>query len=289
MAAHVSIVIPSRNEGELLPATVASIARARTDLSREVIVVDDGSAPSVWRQPRALPGLPLSLIRTAGEGAAAARNRGAARATGDWLCFCDAHVMVPDGWLDGLVNALRSTGADAAAPGLARDDGHEARGFGYTWTAHAQLHWLPKPEVPEPVPFLPGGCLLVTRRAFEAAGGFDGGLVPWGHEDTEISLALWLTGHDCIVAPDVLVAHHFRPRHPYFVRRDEVDDNLMRVAWVHFAPARAQRFGQVLGLGHRLPAVAANPTAQRRRARLLAARRRSDDWFCEMFGLDFWD
>ncbi len=290
MAAHVTIVVPARNEGPLLPATVDSIARARTDLRREVVVVDDGSAPSIWRPPRPHPGLALTLVRTVGEGAAGARNRGAARAQGEWICFCDAHVRVADGWLDGLADTMRRTGATAVCPALARADDNRARGYGYTWTARGEARWLPRPAAgPAPVPFLPGGCTMVHRSAFADTGGYDAGLIPWGHEDTEFSLALWLVGHDAVVAPDVVVEHRFRPRHPYLVRKDQVDKNLARVAWIHLAPARATRFAQAAGVADQLAVAAASPTAQRRRARLLAARRRSDDWFCETFGLRYWD
>lgn len=290
MAAHVSLVIPARNEGPLLPATVASIARARTDLPYDVVVVDDGSAPAAWQPPRPHPGLALTVVRTAGEGAAGARNRGASRTQSGWVCFCDAHVGVADGWLDGMVEALRQTGAAAVAPALARAGDPAARGYGYTWTARGEARWLPRPPGgPAPVPFLPGGCTLMHRSAFAAVGGYDAGLVPWGHEDTEISLALWLTGHDAVVAPEVVVEHRFRTRHPYLVRQDQVDSNLARVGWIHFSPTRAARFARAAGVSAQLAAVAASPTAQRRRARLLAARRRTDDWFCETFGLRHWD
>jgi glycosyltransferase involved in cell wall biosynthesis len=242
------------------------------------------------RPPAPDRGLPLTLMRTAGEGAAGARNRGASRAAGEWLCFCDAHLRVADGWLDGLIDALRRTGAAAVCPAIARADNRDARGYGYTWTGRAEPRWLSRPpDGPAPVPFLPGACTLVRRSAFAAAGGYDGGLVPWGHEDSELSLALWLTGHDAVVAPDVVVEHHFRARHPYLVRADQVDANLARVGWIHFGPARAARFARAAGVAGRLPAVAASPTAQRRRACLLAARRRSDDWFCERFALRYWD
>lgn len=289
MAVDVSLIIPARNEGALLPATVASMAHARTGLRREVIVVDDGSAASRWRPPLPHPGLPLTVLHTAGWGAAAARNYGAARSRGRWLCFCDAHLGVADGWLDGLASALATTGAAAACPVLVRDDDASARGYGYTWTQRAQVRWLPRVKEPTAVPFLPGGCIFVERAAFAAAGRFDSGLVPWGHEDTDFSLALWLSGHDAVVAPDVLVRHRFRARHPYLVLRQQVDDNVLRVAFVHFRPGRTRRFAAALGLLARLPAIAAQPDAVRRRAQLLAARRRDDDWFCGRFGLDYWD
>jgi GT2 family glycosyltransferase len=295
MRVDVSVVIPARAEGPLLPATVAGIARARTDLRREVIVVDDGTPPGRWQPPAPTPGLAVHVVRTAGEGAAAARNRGARLAAGGLLCFCDAHVAVPDGWLDALVATLAETGAAAVSPAIApwqppaRPGEDGVAGYGYTWTDRAAVRWLPRPDGPAPVPFLPGACLLVRREAFAAVGGFDAGLVPWGHEDSEFSLALWLTGRDAVVAPQVCVGHRFRARHPYVVLREQVDANLARVAFIHFRPERLRRFATALGLLPLLGRVAGSPDAQRRRALLQAARRRDDDWFCARFGLAYWD
>lgn len=88
-AGGVSVVIPVRNGARYLSAAIESVW-AQTAPPQEVIVVDDGShdeTPDVIRR-QTRPG--LRPIRQSRAGAAAARNRGAAAAEGEFLAFLDA-------------------------------------------------------------------------------------------------------------------------------------------------------------------------------------------------------
>ena len=278
--ADASIVIPARNEGPLLTATLTSLARTPAGATFDVVVVDDGSAPPV--APLPVAGLQLRYLRGAGFGAAGARNRGAAAATADVLCFCDAHVAFAPGWLRALLETLEQW--DAVSPAIANAEQPRLAGYGFTWTPSFQAAWLPRPPNVRDVPFLPGACLTVRRTAFDAVRGFDDGLQPWGHEDVEISLALWTCGYSCAVRPDVAVAHHFRQRHPYLVLREEVDRNLLRVGCVHLSRPRLQRLAGVLSADQRDVAAVSAAAAGRRMA-LTPSRRRDDEWLCERFAL----
>jgi len=277
---QVDIVMPARNEGALLEATLRSLAVTPAGVDFGVIVVDDGSLPPV--APTRVRNLPLRVIRTSGEGAAAARNRGAAAGSAPILCFCDAHMGFTPGWLGRLVPALGAF--DAVCPGIAAMDRPASCGYGFTWGPRYDVQWLPRPPAPQEVPFLPGACLCLARETFARVGGFDGLLVPWGYEDVEISLALWLTGARCGVEPAAVVAHHFRHRHPYFVLQGEVERNLLRVGVLHFGPPRLRRLAAYLHADLRLTGEV-RAAAEPRRRRLLARRRRDDDWFCDHFGL----
>lgn len=95
----VSIVIPCRNDGKYLPETIRS-ARMQTHGDCEILVVDDHSTDA---QTLAT----LSDIRSQGiavltcpddrRGAAAARNAGIARASGDYILPLDADDLIePD-------------------------------------------------------------------------------------------------------------------------------------------------------------------------------------------------
>lgn len=96
----VSVVLPTRDRAELLPAAVASV-RAQTYERWELVVVDDGSADTTGDvlaavaddEPR------LTVVGGAGAGAAAARNAGLAAATGDWIAFLDDDNTMAPGWL----------------------------------------------------------------------------------------------------------------------------------------------------------------------------------------------
>ena len=82
---EVSVVIPARDAGATLPATLSALDAQQGAPTYEVIVIDDA----------------------AGEGPAAARNRGAARATGRLLAFTDADCEPEPGWLAALAAAAR--------------------------------------------------------------------------------------------------------------------------------------------------------------------------------------
>ena len=84
----VSVIIPSFNASALLPDAIESVLRQSAGIP-EIIVVDDGSTDAtaeVVRQFRAR----IHYIRQPNAGAAAARNSGISRATGQFIAFLDA-------------------------------------------------------------------------------------------------------------------------------------------------------------------------------------------------------
>ena len=274
---QVSVILPARNEVRLA-ATLRGLATTPSGAAFEVVVIDDGSHPPA--DVGGGFGLALRQVRTAGEGAAAARNRGAAIATGDVLCFCDAHLDFRPGWLGTLVAALDAF--DAVSPEIASPEG--AAGYGCTWGPDFRIRWLARPQGRCEVPFLPGGCLTVRRSAFSRIGGFDAGLVPWGHEDTELSWALWRSGARLGVEPAAAVVHHFRARHPYLVLQDQVDHNLLRLGCIHFGASRLSRLVAHLRVPSATVAAVWREADERRR-RLAALQCYDDDWLCERFHL----
>jgi glycosyltransferase involved in cell wall biosynthesis len=88
----VSIIIPTYNHASALPKCLAHIF-AQTYKSLEVIVVDDGSTDDV--RSSVAPFLHrIKLVRQENAGANPARNRGWREATGEFLLFCDADVVM---------------------------------------------------------------------------------------------------------------------------------------------------------------------------------------------------
>jgi glycosyltransferase involved in cell wall biosynthesis len=102
-APKVSIVVPARNEERKIePAIVSMLSQRYPRL--EVVVVDDRSTDRtgaildglVEREPR-LEAVHLRELPSGWLGKNHALQRGAERATGDWLLFADADVtMAPD-------------------------------------------------------------------------------------------------------------------------------------------------------------------------------------------------
>ncbi|OAT80875.1 hypothetical protein A6M21_12300 [Desulfotomaculum copahuensis] len=286
----VSVVIPCRNEGDYLRQTLQSIFRAGGP-EREIIVVDDGSDDGccdfLRRNP--LPG--VQLLAGGGLGVANARNFGAAAAKGDCLCFCDAHLFVPAGWLDKITAPIHDGRADVVCPAIADAGNTTAVGYGVTWDGQLQWQWLPPPaREPAYVPLAPGGCLAVSRRAFEDAGGFESGFRVFGYDDQEFSLKMWLFGYRVLVEPAVTVVHRFRTAHPYPVGWAPVIHNRLRMALLHFKEERIARVLEMTRPHAEFSAVMAGlclGDIWRKRADYLKRRRHSDDWFMERFGIGF--
>ncbi len=98
----ISIIIPTYNEENVLPATLARVFRQPG--SYEVIVVDGGSSDRTCEIVRAEPRVRLLTVP---KGRASQMNAGARIASGEWLLFLHADTFLPNGALHRL-NALEA-------------------------------------------------------------------------------------------------------------------------------------------------------------------------------------
>jgi hypothetical protein len=84
----VSVVIPCYNRAHLIGRSIQS-ALGQTVVPDEIIVVDDGSTDGSAAVARTF-GSRMRVIEQENAGAAAARNRGIAAASGEWIAFLDS-------------------------------------------------------------------------------------------------------------------------------------------------------------------------------------------------------
>lgn len=106
----ISIIIPLYNQAEHLPDCLDSVKRQTYD-NYEIIVVNDGSTDrpdKIVQQYKKEFGIKLIYLEQDNQGAAAARNRGARSAKGEYLIFCDADVMMRPGMLELMRQALKN-------------------------------------------------------------------------------------------------------------------------------------------------------------------------------------
>ena len=106
----VSVIIPAFNHASFLPEAVRSVL-AQSLSPLEVIVVDDGSTDDTAEVLRPYEGR-VRVLRQPNRGVAAARNTGAAAASGQMLAFLDAD----DSWLPSKLE--RQVARAEAEPGL---------------------------------------------------------------------------------------------------------------------------------------------------------------------------
>jgi glycosyltransferase involved in cell wall biosynthesis len=93
MSAKVSVLISLYNKQEWVAQAIQS-ALGQTHPGTEVVVVNDGSTDNSLERVR-LYESSIKLITQSNEGASAARNRGLAESSGEFVIFLDA-----DDWLD---------------------------------------------------------------------------------------------------------------------------------------------------------------------------------------------
>ncbi|MFZ2682168.1 MAG: glycosyltransferase family A protein [Patescibacteria group bacterium] len=102
----ISVIIPTYQHATSLRACLESVF-AQTYAPLEVIVVDDGSTDNT-AEVIAAYGDKLSTIHQANAGANPARNKGLAAATGEYVIFCDADVIMVPTMLESMFNALQA-------------------------------------------------------------------------------------------------------------------------------------------------------------------------------------
>lgn len=164
----IGVVVPMYNVATTVERTLASIcAQSYRDL--DIIVVDDGStdhSASIvqrWHDPR------VRVITTENAGVSAARNRGAAATDSRYLAFCDADDVWHSRKLEKQIAAI-SNSPDALIwcwYDEIDEQGNVSRlgEMSSEETLEALCRWNIIGAL--------GSSMLVSRRVFELAGGFD--------------------------------------------------------------------------------------------------------------------
>lgn len=214
----VSIAIVSWNGREHLEICLDALAGQRAPgVGHEILLLDNASSDGTtdWvrrRHPEVvLVESPVNL------GFCAGNNRLAEAANGDAIILLNNDTRVRAGWLEALVDALASAPDDVAAvSGQIVDWSGErldfARGV-MTFDGHAfqqdtgrRLGEVEQPAAGAELLFACGGNMIVRRRSFLDAGGFDEGYFAY-LEDVDLGWRLWAGGERVIYAPDALVHH----------------------------------------------------------------------------------
>ncbi|MES1245857.1 MAG: glycosyltransferase family 2 protein [Acidobacteriota bacterium] len=216
----VAVAILSWNGRHHLEICLAALAAQRDPgVEWEILVLDNGSTDGTSDWLRKMSPPRVRLIRSdVNLGFCAGNNRLARESPDvDALALLNNDTRPEPGWLAALVDALRSAPDDVAAvSGKIVDWDAERLDFGrgvMTFDGHAfQLDFrkpLGRARVPkagEELLFACGGNMLIRRRSFLAAGGFDESYFAY-LEDVDLGWRLWSGGERVLFAPDAVVRH----------------------------------------------------------------------------------
>lgn len=203
----VSIIVPAHKLDACLRRCIRSLeALDFPDERYEIIVVTDGVEHGGFFEGLRVRAIPMDKA-----GPAAARNKGASLAQGEFLAFTDSDCLVYGGWLQELLRCFEDQGvAGVGGAQLSPPDdtpfGKSVQTFfvaisfigGYT-RRHRDVR---------PVEHNPSCNVCYRRSAFEQEGGFDPSLFPG--EDLDLDLRLRRRGQRLIYNPAAVV-YHYRP------------------------------------------------------------------------------
>lgn len=169
----ISVVIPAYNAGRTIAACLASILGQDINRARfEVIVIDDRSVDETAKIVQEFP--VNLLLQDVNKGAPAARNRGVAAATGEWVAFTDADCVPSRRWLVSLMDAVEAASDQKEITGVAGrivgfPSGRPAARFA-AMTGHFDM----ERQLNHPVyPYAYMANVMYRRAAIHAAGGFN--------------------------------------------------------------------------------------------------------------------
>jgi len=202
MSRLVSVIIPNRN-GAATIGRCLEAARRSSYGNIEVIVVDDHSGDD---SVRVIEQHSCVLLRLGShDGAAAARNAGAARASGDLLFFIDADCLLQVDTIALVADSLAREGAEAIIGGTYTLEPADSDFFSRFQSIF--INYFETRHAPE-VDYIATHALAIDAAVFRANGGFDERVRPI-LEDVEFSHRLRRAGCRLVMNPAVQVRHIF--------------------------------------------------------------------------------
>lgn len=245
----ISVVMPTYRDSAAAVAT-AALLRMQLGPADELLIVDNGSGAEDQEVCEAFarqhPGGAIRVLVCGTRGSYAARNMGAAHASGDILAFTDAGCLPCAGWLEAIRGHFATHHSSRVAgpiemtykyspPSLvelvdARTHLNQGRYVAEGWAATANT--------------------AVRRAAFLAVGGFDQRLQSGG--DYEFGIRARAHGHEIGWCSAMVVQHEARhTMHELMKKRRRIRLGQAQIAGLTEFPALVQRAAQMSGEGPR--------------------------------------
>ena len=202
-----SIVIPTYNRPERLANCLKAIAELDYQGDRfEVIVVDDGSKTPLDSVVTPVQDkIQVKLLRQANAGPAAARNRGASEARGEFIAFTDDDCQPLPDWLNQFASSL------ATAP-QAMIGGKTINALAdnpFSTASQELIDYLYEYYNPAKgkKAFFASNNIALPKSGFDSLGGFDVSFPLAAAEDRDFC-DRWEAKYPMVYAPDAQINHY---------------------------------------------------------------------------------
>ena len=219
---EVAIIIPTRNQSDLLRACVESILNLTTYPNYHIVIVDNGSdafeALEYLRQLSTNPRVSVQVDNSPFN-FSALNNRAVERTSADLLCLLNNDIeVIEPAWLDELAfNACRNNVGIVGAK-LHYTDGriqHAGVVLGIGGVAgHAHKYYPQNSEgyfsrlnLRQDLSAVTGACLMIRRTTWETVGGLDESLQV-AFNDVDLCLRVRALGQRIVFTPYARLFHH---------------------------------------------------------------------------------
>jgi glycosyltransferase involved in cell wall biosynthesis len=205
----VSVIIPAYNASATIGRALEALSKQNCFQPFEVIVVDDGSFDNTGTIVCSFPS--VKYIRQDNAGPAAARNRGAGLAQGEFLAFTDSDCIPHEDWISQLMAGFGQpqVGVVAGSYGIANPESRLAR------CVYKEILWRHCHLMPDYPNSFGSYNFCVRKNVFEAVGGFDTGYRAASGEDNDLSYKITQSGWRIYFQRQALVDHY----HPALVAK----------------------------------------------------------------------
>jgi glycosyltransferase involved in cell wall biosynthesis len=208
-----TVIIPTFNRSDALLTTLDALAKVDHPQERwEAIVVDDGStddteaAVQQWIENS---GAPVRYLRQTNAGPAAARNRGAAEARGQFLIFIDNDIIVEPDFVSSHLNTLAANVGCWVLGRVVHPPQIRSTPFGrYRDSVWEAFHQSQVHASVEETTGMTAANVSLPAKDFSFLGGFDEDFTIASSEDWVLGLRARQKGIRILYDPKIVVVHN---------------------------------------------------------------------------------
>jgi GT2 family glycosyltransferase len=209
---ELSVVMVTHGRWPLTERAISALV-ANTRPCFELIVVDNAS-PDQTRAELAQLRVAELIGNDRNVGFGPAANQGAQRARGEHLLLLNTDAFVHRGWLEPLLETLANAGVGAVIPRYLHPDG-SLQEAGALLARDGTVRVYGDGDDPSKpcygfgrdIDFGGAACMLMRRRTFQDAGGFDNAFAPAYYEDVDLCMRLAQSGLRVRYEPRSSVTH----------------------------------------------------------------------------------